>query len=52
LIASKHASEEELSELEEAIETELDEALEFTLASPYPDIAELRRDVFEEEMSA
>lgn len=52
LIASKHATEEELSELEEAIDTELDEALEFTLASPYPDIAELRRDVFEEEMSA
>ncbi len=52
LIASKHATEEELSELEEAIDTELDEALEFTLASPYPDVAELRRDVFEEEMSA
>jgi pyruvate dehydrogenase E1 component alpha subunit len=52
LIAAKHATEEELSELEEAIETELDKALEFTLASPYPDIAELRRDVFEEEMSA
>jgi pyruvate dehydrogenase E1 component alpha subunit len=51
LISSKIATDEELSELEEAIETELDEALEFTLASPYPDVAELRRDVFEEELS-
>jgi TPP-dependent pyruvate/acetoin dehydrogenase alpha subunit len=52
LISSKIATDEELSEIEEAIDTELDEALEFTLASPYPDVAELRRDVFEEEMSS
>jgi pyruvate dehydrogenase E1 component alpha subunit len=38
--------------MEADIEQEITEALEFTLASPYPDVAELRRDVFESEMSA
>jgi hypothetical protein len=30
---------------------EIDEALEYTLTSPYPDEGELRRDVFAEELS-
>jgi TPP-dependent pyruvate/acetoin dehydrogenase alpha subunit len=51
LIASKVATEEELSELEDAIETEIDEAVEFAVNSPYPDVAELKRDVFEKELT-
>ena len=34
------------------IEKEIDEAVEFTLASPFPDTAELRRDVYKEEIAA
>jgi len=52
LIASKNATEDELAALEAAIEKEIDEAVEFAVDSPYPDVAELRKDVFEEEMSA
>jgi pyruvate dehydrogenase E1 component alpha subunit len=51
LIASKIATEEELSELEDVIETEIDEAVEFAVNSPYPDVEELKRDVFEEELT-
>jgi len=47
LIDSKSATEEELA----AFAKEIDEAVEFTINSPYPDVAELRRDVFEEELS-
>jgi len=52
LIETKNATEAELAAMEADIEQEITEALEFTLASPYPDAAELRRDVFESEMSA
>ena len=52
LIAAGYAKEAELSAMEMAIEREIDEAVEFTLASPYPDPAELRRDVYEKELSA
>jgi pyruvate dehydrogenase E1 component alpha subunit len=54
LIAAGHAAESELADMEAAIEREIDAAIEFTLNSPFPDVAELRRDVFkdEEEMSA
>jgi pyruvate dehydrogenase E1 component alpha subunit len=52
LISAGHATEAELSQIEAAIEEEIDAALEFTLASAYPDKAELRRDVFKEEISA
>jgi TPP-dependent pyruvate/acetoin dehydrogenase alpha subunit len=52
LIASKNATEDELAALEAAIDKEIDEAVEFAVDSPYPDVAELRKDVFEEEMSA
>ncbi|TLX71335.1 thiamine pyrophosphate-dependent dehydrogenase E1 component subunit alpha [Pseudomonas nicosulfuronedens] len=51
LIATGNASEEELATLESDIEGEIDEALEFTLNSPYPDVAELKRDVFKDEVS-
>jgi len=52
LIASKNATEDELAAIESAIDTEISEALEFTLASPFPDRSEMRRDIFEEELSA
>jgi pyruvate dehydrogenase E1 component alpha subunit len=52
LIAHDHASEGELASLEAAVEREVDEAVEFALASPYPDAAELRRDVFAQEIEA
>jgi TPP-dependent pyruvate/acetoin dehydrogenase alpha subunit len=52
LITSKNATEEELAALEAAIDKEIDEAVEFAVDSPYPDVAELRKDVFEAEMSA
>jgi acetoin:2,6-dichlorophenolindophenol oxidoreductase subunit alpha len=52
LIENKHATEDELVSMEAAISQEIDEAIEFTLASPYPDVAELRRDVYEQELPA
>lgn len=52
LIQGGHAGEAELAGLESAIEKELDAAVEFALASPNPDLAELRRDVFAEELPA
>jgi TPP-dependent pyruvate/acetoin dehydrogenase alpha subunit len=52
LIREGHAGESELAGIESAIERELDAAVEFALSSPNPDLAELRRDVFAEELSA
>jgi TPP-dependent pyruvate/acetoin dehydrogenase alpha subunit len=52
LLEQKFASEFELSSLESAITGEIDEAVEFAFASPYPDVAELRRDVYAEEVPA
>jgi len=52
LLQHGHASEAELAALEAAIEREIDAAVEFALNSPAPDLAELRRDVFAEELSA
>lgn len=51
LIATGNATEAELSILEEVIAGEIDEALEFTLNSPYPDLAELKRDIFKDEVN-
>jgi TPP-dependent pyruvate/acetoin dehydrogenase alpha subunit len=42
----------ELAALEAAIEREIDEAVAYALDSPLPDVAELRRDVFAEELAA
>jgi TPP-dependent pyruvate/acetoin dehydrogenase alpha subunit len=50
LIAAGHATDGELSQMEARIEEEIDAALEFTLGSAFPDAAELRRDVFAEEI--
>jgi pyruvate dehydrogenase E1 component alpha subunit len=52
LIACDHASESQIQGIEKAIKQEIDEAVEFALSSPYPDLAELRRDVYAEEIPA
>jgi acetoin:2,6-dichlorophenolindophenol oxidoreductase subunit alpha len=52
LIANGHASEAQLAALEEAIERKIDEAVQFALSSPNPEVAELRRDVFAYEIPA
>jgi len=46
LIADRIASEEELSKIEEGFEAEIDEAVEFALASPFPHLDELTMDVY------
>jgi len=51
LIERGVASEEQLVEMEAAIEKEIDEAVEFALASDFPGVEELKRDVFAEEMA-
>jgi pyruvate dehydrogenase E1 component alpha subunit len=52
LIAHKHASEANLAKIEADIEREIDAAVEFALSSPNPDVSELRRDVFANEVAA
>ena len=52
MIENKHATEADLAAMEAAIEKEIDEALEFAKSSPFPDVAELRRDVFATEVTA
>ena len=52
LVQNGHATEAELAALESTIEKQLDEAVEFALSSAVPDVAELRRDVFAEELTA
>jgi pyruvate dehydrogenase E1 component alpha subunit len=52
LIDNKHSTEADLAAMEAAIEKEIDEAVEFAKASPFPDVAELRRDVFATEVTA
>ncbi len=46
LIADGLASEEDLAKIEADWEAALDEAVEFALASPYPDISEISTDVY------
>ena len=50
LIAAGIATEQELTEMEARIESDLDEAVEFALSSEYPALDELKRDVFAEEI--
>jgi pyruvate dehydrogenase E1 component alpha subunit len=50
LIEQGHATEASLAKLEEAINAEISAAVEFALSSPVPDISELRRDVFAQEV--
>ena len=52
LITDGHATEAEIAAIEAATEAEIEEAVAFALASPYPDVAELRRDVLAEEMAS
>jgi acetoin:2,6-dichlorophenolindophenol oxidoreductase subunit alpha len=49
LIEQGHATEEDLKQMESAIEKEIDGAVEFAVNSPEPDVAELQRDVFAAE---
>ena len=51
LIESGIATEELLAEMEAAIEKDIDEAVEFALASDFPGVEELKRDIFAEEMA-
>jgi len=46
LIARGIADEAALAKIEEDVEAAIDDAVEFALAAPFPDIAELRQDVF------
>lgn len=52
LISTGLASEDQLAEMEAGINREIDEAVEFTLNSPYPDLAELKLDIYKNEVSA
>jgi len=52
LIADRIASEDELATFEADVEGQIDEALEFALASPWPTPDDLRFDVFEKEIAA
>lgn len=49
LIADGLADEATLAKIEADVETALDEAVDFALASPFPALDELRRDVFADE---
>jgi acetoin:2,6-dichlorophenolindophenol oxidoreductase subunit alpha len=51
LLAEGLAGEAELVEMEAEIENELDVAVEFALASPLPDMGEMRRDVYSKELA-
>ncbi|APA89574.1 thiamine pyrophosphate-dependent dehydrogenase E1 component subunit alpha (plasmid) [Paraburkholderia sprentiae WSM5005] len=52
LIDAKHATEEQLVAMEAEHEAQIDAAVAFTLSSEYPDVAELRRDIFKDEVLA
>tara|TARA_R110001599_G_scaffold26856_2_gene94584 strand:- start:23469 stop:24464 length:996 start_codon:yes stop_codon:yes gene_type:complete len=52
LVSEGHATEEELTNMQETIEKEVEEARDFGLESEVPSLDELRRDVFAEEMPA
>jgi acetoin:2,6-dichlorophenolindophenol oxidoreductase subunit alpha len=52
LIADRIATEAELSAMEADIESQIDDALEYALASPWPEPDALRFDVFEQEIAA
>lgn len=51
LIADGVAAEEQLAAMEAEIEAQIDEAVEFALASDFPGVEELKRDVFAEELN-
>jgi TPP-dependent pyruvate/acetoin dehydrogenase alpha subunit len=52
LLDTSVATDAQLKDIEAAIDNEIDEAVEFANSSAFPDVAELRRDVYEEELPA
>ena len=52
LVRNGHAGEAALASLEGTIEKEIDAAVDFALSSPNPELSELRRDVFADEVTA
>lgn len=50
LIAEGHASDEQLQAIENDNREQFEEAVQFGLNSPYPDVSELSKDVFAEEV--
>lgn len=52
LLTEGHASEAELTDLERQCETQIEDAIEFARSSEYPEVAELRRDVYAEKVPA
>ena len=50
LMAENHASEEQLQSIENENREQFEEAVQFGLDSPYPDVSELTKDVFAEEV--
>ena len=52
LIAEGHATEEELTAMQAALDVEIAEAQDFGMNSPLPSLDELRRDVFAQEIPA
>ena len=52
LIENGFAVESDLASIESGIAAELEEALQFALASPLPDAQEIYRDVYQDEVSA
>jgi acetoin:2,6-dichlorophenolindophenol oxidoreductase subunit alpha len=52
LVENGHATGDDLAAMEAAISAAIEEAVEFALNSPYPDVSEIRRDVFANEVAA
>jgi pyruvate dehydrogenase E1 component alpha subunit len=52
LLQDRIATEDQLAAIEAGIETLIDAAVAFALASPFPETDELRRDVFAQEIAA
>jgi TPP-dependent pyruvate/acetoin dehydrogenase alpha subunit len=51
LLAEGHAEEAELAAIEQEHTRQIDDAVEFARASDYPDVAELGRDIYAQEVS-
>jgi pyruvate dehydrogenase E1 component alpha subunit len=51
LVQQGHATAGAVDEIDARIKQEIDEAVEFALASPMPDVAELKRDVYDVEIA-
>jgi TPP-dependent pyruvate/acetoin dehydrogenase alpha subunit len=51
LLAEGHATEEDLLAIEKDVAASIDQAVEFALASPFPDADENRRDIYRDEVT-